>query len=182
MTTIFWTSWRLIQLSRYQTLKSTTPAASQTTDWYMQTWLSVYQSLASSHRRFGTSRRLFRHRSRLFSGTQCFSRDMLPPSTRSPTRWSTSSQMSLTRSHHSSDVLIVHQSLARSGFPTMRSLQTGNVADLRGSGSPHGVKVIASATVVLVVAQTDLSTCHGVCTSTDGSVTAPTRDNTSSLL
>ena len=29
--------WRLIQLSRYQTLNSTTPAASQSTGWYMQT-------------------------------------------------------------------------------------------------------------------------------------------------
>ena len=35
----------------------------------------------------------------------------------------------------SSDVLIVHQCRSRSGFSTRQSLQSGNVADLRGSGS-----------------------------------------------
>ena len=177
MTTIFWTSWQLIQLSRYQTLKSMTPAASQTTGWYMQTWLFVYQPLASSHRRFGTSRRLFRRRSRLFSGSRCFSHHLPPPSTRSQTRWSTFSQMSLTRLLRSSDALIIHQNRSRSGFSMRRSLQSVNVVGLRGSGSPHAVKVTASATVVLVIAQIDSSTSHGVCTSTKGSVTAPTRDN-----
>ena len=139
----------------------------------MQTWFSVYQPFASSHRRFGTSRRLFRCCSRLFSGTRCFLRHLPPPSTRSPTRWSTSSQMSLTRSLCSSDVLVVQQSQSRSGFPMRRSLQSGNVAGLRGSRSPHGVNV----TVLTTVVQTDSSTSHGVCTSTNGSVTAPTQDN-----
>ena len=70
-----------------------------------------------------------------------------------------------------------HRSRSRSGFPTRRSLQSGNVVGLEGSGSPRGVKVTASATVVLLVAQTFSSTSHDVCTSTDGSVTTPTRDN-----
>ena len=129
----------------------------------MQTWLLVYQPLVSSHRRFRTSRRLFWRRSRMFSGTRCFSRHLPPPSTRSPIRWSTSSQMSLTRSLRSSHALVVHQSRSRSDFPTRRSLQSVNVVGLRGSGSSHAGQVTASATVVLVVAQTDSSTSHGVC-------------------
>ena len=36
-----------------------------------------------------------------------------------------------------------------SGFPTRRLLQSFNVVDLRGSGSPHAVKVTVSTTVVL---------------------------------
>ena len=116
----------------------------------------------SSHRRFGKSRRLFRHHSRLFSGTRCFSRHLPPPSTRSPTKWSTSSQMSFTRSLCPSNVLVVHQSWSRSGFPTRRSLESGNVAGLWGSRSPRGVKVIVSATGVPVVAQTYSSTSYGV--------------------
>ena len=46
-----------------------------------------------------------------------------------------------------------------------------------GSKSPHAVKVTASTTVVLVAAQAESSKSHGVCTSTDGSVTATTRDS-----
>ena len=45
---------------------------------------------------------------------------------------------------------------------------------LRGSGSPHALKVTTSTTVMLVVMQTDSSMSHGVCTSTNGSVTAQT--------
>ena len=72
---------------------------------------------------------------------------------------------------------------SRPSKPIMKWLTNEAIAakrerrSLRGSGSPHGVSVTVSTTVVLVVAQTDSSTSHGVCTSTDGSVTAPTRDN-----
>ena len=117
--------------SDYQ-MKSTTPASSQTIGWYMQTWLSVYQPLASSHRRFGKSKTLFRRRSRLLSVTRCFSRHLPSPSMRSPTRWSTSLQMSLTRSLRSSDALVVHPNLSQSGFPTRRSLQNVHVVGWRG--------------------------------------------------
>ena len=62
-----------------------------------------------------------------------FSRHLPPPST----RWSTSSQMSLTRSLRLIDAFVVHQSRPGSGFPTRRSLQNVNIVILSVSGSPH---------------------------------------------